>query len=183
MTAVASSRPVVARHLRAILVLPVMNTLLIPAAILASTGDFDASGSFDGAARRALAAIAIVALLAGVAAVASSIALFVRHGDGTLAPWDPTRRLVERGLYRHSRNPMKTGLFLVLAAESVLLQSGPLAIWAAAFIVVNVVYIRVHEEPGLRKRFGAAYAHYCTRVPRWFPRMRREGAEPAGAGR
>jgi protein-S-isoprenylcysteine O-methyltransferase Ste14 len=98
--------------------------------------------------------------------------LFVRRGNGTLAPWDPTQVLVRAGLYRYSRNPMKAGLFLILAAESALFGSTALACWTAAFIAANVVYIRVSEEPGLRARFGAAYDEYCAEVPRWLPPVR-----------
>ena len=39
------------------------------------------------------------------------------------------------------------------------------------FAVVNVVYIQLHEEPGLLKRFGARYAEYRERVPRWWPAL------------
>jgi protein-S-isoprenylcysteine O-methyltransferase Ste14 len=62
---------------------------------------------------------------------------------------------------------MKSGLFLVLIGESLLFLSPALAVWAACFIVANVIYIRLVEEPGLRKRFGAAYDAYCRDVPRW----------------
>ena len=73
------------------------------------------------------------------------------------------------GAYRYSRNPMKAGLFLILAGESLWLRSSALAWWFACFVVANVVYIRLHEEPGLRARFGEQYRHYCERVPRWWP--------------
>jgi protein-S-isoprenylcysteine O-methyltransferase Ste14 len=64
---------------------------------------------------------------------------------------------------------MKAGLFLVLAGEALATQSVALLAWFACFTLVNVLYIRVHEEPGLAKRFGAAYLDYCARVPRWWP--------------
>ena len=35
-----------------------------------------------------------------------------------LVPWDPTRRLVVRGIYRHVRNPMITGVGAVLLDEA-----------------------------------------------------------------
>ena len=92
----------------------------------------------------------------GVALVAHSIRLFVRLGHGTLAPWDPTRELVSAGAYRYSRNPMKAGLFLVLAARRYGCARRPFSCGSRASSLVNVVYIRLHEEPGLRARFGAA---------------------------
>ena len=39
----------------------------------------------------------------------------------------------------------------------------------AGFALGNVLYIRLHEEPKLAKRFGARYRDYCARVPRWWP--------------
>jgi protein-S-isoprenylcysteine O-methyltransferase Ste14 len=108
----------------------------------------------------------------GAALVGHCIALFVRFGSGTLAPWDATRELVSTGAYRHSRNPMKAGLFLVLAGEALATRSIALATWLACFAMVNVLYIRLHEEPGLAERFGARYRDYCRRVPRWWPALR-----------
>ena len=96
----------------------------------------------------------------------------MRVGSGTLAPWDPTRELVSAGAYRHSRNPMKAGLFLVLAGEALATQSLALTVWFACFAIVNVLYIRLHEEPGLMTRFDARYRDYCARVPRWWPALR-----------
>ncbi len=126
----------------------------------------------DAVASALAAAIAGAALLAGGAAlVAHCIRLFIRLGRGTLAPWDPTRELVSVGAYRYSRNPMKGGLFLVLAGEAVLTGSSALAVWFVCFAIVNVVYIRLHEEPGLYARFGERYRDYCARVPRWWPTL------------
>jgi protein-S-isoprenylcysteine O-methyltransferase Ste14 len=155
------------RHTRAIALLPFMNTVVVPSALLGLTG------AALPRSETAVLALAGAALLAGGAAlVAHSIHLFIRLGRGTLAPWDPTGELVDAGAYRFSRNPMKTGLFLVLAGEALLTQSTAVTAWFACFVVVNVVYIRWHEEPGLERRFGERYRAYCARVPRWWPRLR-----------
>lgn len=167
------------RHARAIALLPFTNTVVIPAAILLWTRGADLLASTSHAAAIVPGA---VLLSAGVALVAHSIRLFVHDGQGTLAPWDPTRELVTRGAYRYLRNPMKAGLFLVLLGEAVLLRSLPLLSWFAAFAAVNVAYIRVIEEPGLRKRFGPAYDHYSAMVPRWLPRLRSVAAAVDGQG-
>ena len=78
---------------------------------------------------------------------------------------------------------MKGGLLLVLAGEALLTRSPPLAAWFACFALANVVYLRVHEEPGLEARFGDRYRDYCARVPRWWPRLRspRRGATEVNA--
>jgi protein-S-isoprenylcysteine O-methyltransferase Ste14 len=154
------------RHVRAIGLLPVMNTVFIPAALLIAWPPSAPVGRLgDWLAR----GIGIVLVGAGVALTGHAISWFVRTGGGTLAPWDPARELVRAGAYGYSRNPMKGGLFVVLAGEALLFMSLPIAAWLAVFAFVNVVYIRVSEEPGLRRRFGDAYVDYCERVPRWIP--------------
>jgi protein-S-isoprenylcysteine O-methyltransferase Ste14 len=153
------------RHVRAIALLPFMNTVVVPTALLLlwpPPPAWPAGASVAGAAL----------IAAGTALIAHCIRLFMRLGAGTLAPWDPTRELVEAGAYRCSRNPMKAGLFLVLAGEALATGSVALTAWFACFALVNVLYIRLHEEPGLAKRFGAAYRAYCERVPRWWPAPR-----------
>jgi len=166
MTAAAANERVGAwRHVRAIALLPFVNTVVIPGALLTLFPPAPARNVADLAA--AFGGTALVAC--GATLVAHTVSLFVRFGKGTLAPWDPTRELVTTGAYRHSRNPMKAGLFLVLGGEALLMQSVALAAWFGGFALVNVMYIRLHEEPRLAKRFGARYGDYCASVPRWWP--------------
>lgn len=159
-----------ARHLCAIALLPFMNAVAIPSMLLAL---YPPMSPHDDGVIGLTALIAGSALaVAGTVLVVHSITLFVRHGHGTLAPWDPTRELVSSGAYRYVRNPMKTGLLFVLAGEALSARSLALAAWFAAFALANVVYIRLHEEPRLQRRFGERYREYCARVPRWCPPLR-----------
>jgi protein-S-isoprenylcysteine O-methyltransferase Ste14 len=80
-------------------------------------------------------------------------------------------RFVVHGVYCHVRNPMISGVILVLLAESLLTASQPLFCWFLVFAVVNATYIPLSEEPGLLKRFGEAYVTYRRIVPRWIPRL------------
>jgi protein-S-isoprenylcysteine O-methyltransferase Ste14 len=111
-------------------------------------------------------------LCLGLMLMVATIRLFVTVGKGTLAPWEPTQRLVLRGVYRHVRNPMIAGVFFVLLGEAVLAASLPMLGWFAVFVVVNAVYIPLAEEPGLVRRFGDEYLPYQRNVPRWIPRVR-----------
>ena len=165
MTAATPREQVAAsRHARAIALLPFTNTIAIPSVLLLLWPP-----TYPLQFTTALAGSVLAA--AGFALVVHCIRLFVRFGGGTLAPWDPTRSLVSAGAYRYSRNPMKAGLFLVLAGEALATQSFALTAWFACFMVINIVYIKVHEEPGLLKRFGARYDEYRERVPRWLPTL------------
>lgn len=100
-----------------------------------------------------------------------TISLFVRVGKGTLAPWMPTQKLVVRGIYRHVRNPMISGVSCVLLGESSLFGSFPLSLWFLFFLLLNMIYIPIFEEPGLENRFGDDYKLYKENVPRWIPRL------------
>lgn len=167
------------RHFRAILFLPFMVTVVVPTTILlvAGTDTFDLWQSFP-TTRVALTVLGGVCICLGLVLMVATIRLFVAVGKGTLAPWDPPQRLVVRGVYRHVRNPMISRVFAVLMGEALLAASVPLLIWFAGFVIVNVVYIPLFEEPGLVKRFGADYLTYKQNVPRWIPRVRRWEHQP-----
>jgi protein-S-isoprenylcysteine O-methyltransferase Ste14 len=118
------------------------------------------------------AVLGAVLATAGVALAVWTWRLFATVGRGTLAPWDPTSKLVVRGPYRYVRNPMITGVAAILAGEALFFRSWGIAIELGVFVVVNAIYFPIVEEPGLRRRFGADYEEYCARVPRWLPRVR-----------
>jgi protein-S-isoprenylcysteine O-methyltransferase Ste14 len=69
--------------------------------------------------------------------VYNTVALFATVGGGTLARWDPPRRLVIRGPYRHVRNPMISGVLSILMGEALLLGSVPLLVWFLVFFALN----------------------------------------------
>ena len=131
-------------------------------------------GRFPGGATARTAAIVVGAVLiaAGLALFVATVRLFAAAGRGTLAPWDPPRRLVVRGPYRHLRHPMISGVALVLAGQALALWSDPIAIWLGLFVAVNAVYLPLVEEPALRRRFGPEHDRYAANVGRWLPRLR-----------
>jgi protein-S-isoprenylcysteine O-methyltransferase Ste14 len=151
------------RHLLAIGLLPGVVTVVVPALIVWWTGT-----SF----RWFLAVPGAVLIGLGLLLVVCTVVLFVTVGRGTLAPWDPTSRLVVRGPYRYVRNPMISGVLFILLGEAALLDSVSLLIWFAAVFAVNTVYLPLLEEPGLSRRFGDDYERYRAHVPRWLPRVR-----------
>ena len=152
-----------ARQLAAVGLLPVTVTLVVPGLILWRNGA-DGGGW-------ALVLVGAVLVTAGVTLVAWTATLFAKVGRGTIAPWDPTTRLVVLGPYRHLRNPMISGVLAILLGEAAIFASVPLLLWFAGVFAVNVLYLPLVEEPGLRKRFGADYDAYRAGVPRWLPRL------------
>jgi protein-S-isoprenylcysteine O-methyltransferase Ste14 len=155
------------RHLVATVGCPGLVTVAVPALIVWRT---DA-----GIEPLGLVALPLIAL--GLLLIVRTIALFATFGGGTLAPWDPTTRLVVRGPYRRVRNPMISGVLFVLLGEAALFASPALLLWFALVWAVNAVYIPLVEEPGLQGRFGEEYVRYAAHVPRWIPRVRPWDAE------
>jgi protein-S-isoprenylcysteine O-methyltransferase Ste14 len=156
------------RHLVSILVLPSTMAAVIPYLLVSSRPRATWAG--PGPAGLAQALLGGAVLCGGLALVCTTIGQFATRGNGTLAPWDPPTRMVVAGMYRHVRNPMITGVILLIAGEALLLRSASVARWAATFALVNAVYIPLLEEPGLERRFGEAYRVYRRHVPRWIPR-------------
>lgn len=159
----------VARHVVSILLLPVTVTIVVPwllvsrrAATLTPADDLVTTvAAFGGACVLAL----------GLALVVATVRRFATAGQGTLAPWDPPARFVAAGAYRHVRNPMITGVILVLLGEAMALRAAEVLAWAAIVFAVNAIYIPFVEEPGLERRFGDDYRAYKAAVPRWIPRL------------
>jgi protein-S-isoprenylcysteine O-methyltransferase Ste14 len=145
-------------------------TVVVPAILLATGDGIDVGWGLATGAAALLVAAGALLVAAGAALWAWTVRLFATVGEGTLAPWDPTQRLVAVGPYRYVRNPMISGVFTVLAGEALALGSESLAIWAGAFLAVNHLYFVLSEEPGLERRFGEAYREYRRAVPRWIPR-------------
>jgi protein-S-isoprenylcysteine O-methyltransferase Ste14 len=160
------------RHLRAILLCPGVVTVMVPALLVWWTGDVAIGWELPAglAALPVLLGAALIAL--GLGLVVWTVRLFATFGQGTLAPWDPTSKLVVRGPYRHVRHPMIGGVVLILLGEAALLGSVALLAWCAAVVAVNAIYLPFVEERGLRQRFGEDYDVYCANVPRWLPRRR-----------
>lgn len=111
-------------------------------------------------------------LAAGVGFLVSSFIRFVVEGLGTPAPVAPTDRLVVGGVYRHVRNPMYVAVAAAILGQAMLLGQPILVLYAAVVAVLQYAFVRLHEEPALRRRFGAEYMAYRQAVPGWWPRLR-----------
>jgi protein-S-isoprenylcysteine O-methyltransferase Ste14 len=94
---------------------------------------------------------------------------FATFGRGTPAPIDAPKRLLVRGLYRYTRNPMYVGVLIIIVGWAVLFQAPTLALYAFAVGVAFHLFVVLYEEPHLRRLFGVEYGNYCSRVSRWLP--------------
>jgi protein-S-isoprenylcysteine O-methyltransferase Ste14 len=159
------------RLVKTIIVLPGTVLVFIPGAILLATQDSKFAPELA-SPTQVWFWLASLAAIIGLALSGWTVMLFMKFGQGTPAPWDPPKRMVIRGPYRHVRNPMITGALLILLAEAILFQSLPIATWMTVFFIGNAIYFPLIEEKGLEKRFGDEYRNYKANVPRWIPRLR-----------
>lgn len=91
---------------------------------------------------------------------------------GTPVPFNPPPKLVTTGPYTYVRNPMLTGLFILLFGLGVLFRSISLvSIFTPLFILLNLLELKAIEEPELEKRLGKEYLEYKKRVPMFIPRL------------
>jgi len=148
------------RALLAFLVLPGVVALVVPP-VLAAIDPWRAGFVFAGA----------LVMLLGLRWLLWCVRDFYVSGKGTLAPWDPPKKLVVVGLYRHVRNPMYVGVLTLVAGWALLLAS-PLILGYALVLAVGFhVRVLLHEEPWLESRFGADWRQYRSEVRRWLPRL------------
>lgn len=94
---------------------------------------------------------------------------FYVFGKGTLAPWEPTNKLIVNGLYQFVRNPMYLGVLIIVLGWGIVFTSLLLVLYM--FVLVLAFHIRVVkvEEPYLKVKFKDEWESYYQKVPRWIP--------------
>jgi protein-S-isoprenylcysteine O-methyltransferase Ste14 len=110
---------------------------------------------------------ALVLMLSGVLVLLRCVWDFFAIGKGTLAPIDPPRHLVVRGLYRYTRNPMYNGVLAVVVGEAWLFSSTSVLTYAAFVFLAFHLMVVLYEEPVLEAQFHESYLDYRRSVPRW----------------
>lgn len=129
-------------------------------------------------------AIGMLLLVGGLSLHAWCLVLFkkARGGGGIGVPFNPPRELVVAGPYAWVRNPMLTALFAWLSGIGFILHSvSTVLVWVPAFVVLNVVELKLVEEPELERRLGPSYKNYKETVPMFVPKRpaSREGERAA----
>ncbi len=85
----------------------------------------------------------------------------------TLYPFDQPGKLVTGGLFHYTRNPMYLGLTLFLIGAWVFLGSLSPGVFVVAFVLIADRWYITYEERQLLAIFGATYATYQSKTPRW----------------
>ncbi|MGH7829567.1 MAG: methyltransferase family protein [Candidatus Binatia bacterium] len=92
----------------------------------------------------------------------------IKHGGGGPGLETPPERLVTRGPYAYTRNPMYLGHVIFLCGLALSLQS----LFAALIAVVTAAWFHsrvLADERRLVKLLGQPYVEYLSRVKRWLP--------------
>jgi protein-S-isoprenylcysteine O-methyltransferase Ste14 len=113
-------------------------------------------------------ALAILLFAIGGSIYAWCVFDFASYGRGTPAPIDAPKKLVRRGLFRYSRNPIYVGVLTVICGWAVLYRNPAVAAYGVFVALCFHSFVVFFEEPILRRRFGTEYDQYCAEVPRWF---------------
>ena len=92
--------------------------------------------------------VSLLILVIGLFLMLWSILHFVKV-KGTPVPFNPPPKLVNTGPYFYVRNPMLSGVFILL----------------------NFLELKAIEEPELEKRLGKKYLKYKKRVPMFIPKL------------
>jgi len=158
------------RSLLSVFLLPVMVTAALPTYLISTRG-YAIGAGLSMPLNIIVAAIGVAIAAVGLILAAGCMMRFFNDGDGTLAPWDPPRKLVVRGMYRYVRNPMISGVLGIVLGETIFFGSMPILKWFVFFAMMNAIYMPLFEEPQLAERFGDDYRDYRRHVPRWIPRL------------
>ena len=124
--------------------------------------------------------IGCLLILLGASIYAWCVWDFATFGRRTPAPIDAPTKLIVRGLYRYTRNPIYTGVLTAILGWAMLFGAFELvqyAVVVGAFFQLLIVFF---EEPELRAEFGSEYERYCAHVGRWLPRLPARPERPGG---
>ncbi len=111
--------------------------------------------------------VAGVVMILGSVVLMTWAGLSMMRGGGSLPVHTPTARLVVRGPYRLTRNPIYTGMVLLLLGIGFARDSW----WYLVIAVATAILLRwgviLREEAYLEGKFGDEYREYANRVRRW----------------
>ena len=131
--------------------------------------------------------LGIVSMVLGAAWLFWAWYLLVRRGRGYMTELfgieisPVTEHLVTGGPFSVHRHPVCVGYLLILAGIGLVSGSlGLTALGVPLLLALVYLYLRLFEEPALRRRFGHDYEAYSERVPMFFPFKRDGFPSPPG---
>ena len=115
--------------------------------------------------------VSLLILVIGLFLMLWSILHFIKV-QGTPVPFNPPPKLVNTGPYFYVRNPMLSGVFILLFGIGILFRSISLVfVFTPIFTLLNFLELKAIEEPELEKRLGKKYLKYKKRVSMFIPKL------------
>lgn len=96
----------------------------------------------------------------------------VEIGNIEISP--KTKNLVVTGPYKHTRNPMLFGAFLIYLSFALFINSATSVILVCALIIFMLTVVVKLEEKRLSRDFGNQYEEYRNKVSRFIPWSQRK---------
>ena len=84
-----------------------------------------------------------------------------------LEPWKATKAIVDAGPFAYSRNPVYIAFGIIQLGIGIWSDVAAVALLVPVPMVLIDRLVVTREETYLRKKFGAVYEDYCSRVRRW----------------
>jgi protein-S-isoprenylcysteine O-methyltransferase Ste14 len=109
----------------------------------------------------------------GIPIVVLAFALFgwatvtLRRGGASIPTHTATDRIIERGPFRFSRNPIYLSMIMLLVGIGCWANTIWFLTWAALAAILLTIYVIKREERYLEGKFGDTYLSYKHRVRRW----------------
>ena len=109
-----------------------------------------------------------VVIISGLIMIASAIALFKKNKT-TVTPLNPSKstKLVIKGIYKYSRNPMYLGLSFLLLGVSIILNPIGGFVFIPLFILYLNLFQIIPEENAMSDLFEQEFLEYKKTVRRW----------------
>lgn len=113
--------------------------------------------------------------VAGLALMLLGLVLVLVSQNTMGASWrigvdeDERTQLVTRGVFALVRNPVFTGMGVLLTGQLLVLASVLSAVALLVFVAAVQVQVRAVEEPHLLRTHGSAYRSYAARTGRFLP--------------
>ncbi len=114
-----------------------------------------------------LKVLGMILILIGGSLYLYCFSLFHFLGKGTPVPIEPPKKLVIKGVYKYTRNPMYISLLIILLGYFLYFGHLSLFFYFLFIMIFFHLFVVFYEEPALKKKFRNSYIEYCKKTRRW----------------
>ncbi|MGB3247000.1 MAG: isoprenylcysteine carboxylmethyltransferase family protein [Sulfitobacter sp.] len=108
----------------------------------------------------------ILLFIGGLALMVWALWTFRRHAT-TVVPHQTPERIITKGPFARSRNPIYLGDVLVLTGGILWYGAWPSLLLIPLFVTILIRRFIAPEEARMKQCFGSEYAEFARKTPRW----------------